>query len=214
MSERVEVFDLKDVTVAIYNEDAMELGYDGQTANFTPGLWVTGQTSGATGYIVSDDDQGAAGTLTLARVKGTFQDNETIKDTSSGEALVNGTLDEEASPITSYMLYVTRATLTDRLSVITSHQAGATRKRFTITGHDYRLSLGRFHAKYEEDFGVAIDTTKTYRIKLAAENWQYPSLTETHILKNCVPESRSLEMSEGAINQVARIWLVGDYQKI
>lgn len=68
------------------------LAYDAQGGNFTVGLTVTGGTSGATGTIVADADAGATGTLTLSGVLGAFQDNETITDTSTGTATVNGTL--------------------------------------------------------------------------------------------------------------------------
>lgn len=68
------------------------LAYDGQTGNFTAGLKVTGGTSGATGYIVSDTDGGTTGTLVLKDVRGTFADNEALTDTSTGAAVVNGTL--------------------------------------------------------------------------------------------------------------------------
>lgn len=70
------------------------LAYDGQTANFTIGKTLTGGTSGATGIIVADDDQGTTGTLTLEGVTGTFQNNETITDNAStpGSATANGTL--------------------------------------------------------------------------------------------------------------------------
>ena len=68
------------------------LAYDAQTANFTAGLKVTGGTSGATGFIVSDSDSGTTGTLTLQQVIGTFQDNEAITDSGTGAAVVNGIL--------------------------------------------------------------------------------------------------------------------------
>ena len=68
------------------------LAYDGQTGNFTVGLRVTGATTGATGIIVADADSGATGTLSLVNTVGTFQDNEAITDTSTGAAVVNGTI--------------------------------------------------------------------------------------------------------------------------
>lgn len=66
------------------------LNFDGQTGDFTVGLTVTGGTSGATGVIVRVSDSGTTGTLYLNNVSGTFQDNETITDTSTGSALANG----------------------------------------------------------------------------------------------------------------------------
>ncbi len=70
----------------------MDLAYDGQTGNFAVGLVVTGGTSGATAVIVADDDQGAAGTLTLRRIRGVFQNNEAITDSATGAATVDGVL--------------------------------------------------------------------------------------------------------------------------
>ena len=71
---------------------AMDLPYDGQSANFTVGKVVKGDTSGAFGEILYDTDSGATGTLVLAPIKGTFIDNETIRDDNGtpGVAVVNG----------------------------------------------------------------------------------------------------------------------------
>lgn len=75
------------------------LAYDGQTSNFTLGTIVTGGTSGATGRIIADTDAGATGTLTLRDITGVFVDNETITDTSTGAAVVNGTLTGQAAAL-------------------------------------------------------------------------------------------------------------------
>lgn len=69
-----------------------ELNYDTQTANFTAGGILTGQSSGATARIQADSDSGTTGTLTLTDITGEFLDNEIITDDSSGSATVNGTL--------------------------------------------------------------------------------------------------------------------------
>lgn len=68
------------------------LDYDAQTANFTVGTIVTGGTSGATAIILEDSDSGAAGTLTLGQIVGTFADGELITDSVTGSADVDGTL--------------------------------------------------------------------------------------------------------------------------
>ena len=68
------------------------LDYDAQTGNFTPALVLTGGTSGATAVIVIDDDDGTTGTLTIRKISGTFQNNETITDSGSGSATSNGTV--------------------------------------------------------------------------------------------------------------------------
>lgn len=68
------------------------LDYDAQTGNFTAGLVVTGGTSSATALLESDSDAGTTGTLTLSNISGTFQNNETITDSSTGSATVDGIL--------------------------------------------------------------------------------------------------------------------------
>ncbi len=75
-------------------DKAAQLDYKAQTANFKLGKTVKGGTSGATGVIVNDDDKGDAGTLILARVKGTFQDGEPLTDEADGAAVVDGSLRE------------------------------------------------------------------------------------------------------------------------
>lgn len=69
-----------------------ELDYESQTQDFTVGEIVTGQTSGARGRIVDDDDDGSTGTLTLQDIEGEFIDNEIITDPEGGSATVNGAL--------------------------------------------------------------------------------------------------------------------------
>jgi len=67
-----------------------QLDYDAQSAAFTAGETLTGGTSGATGYIVYDDDAGATGKLWLKLVSGTFVNNEALTDTLGGAAVANG----------------------------------------------------------------------------------------------------------------------------
>jgi len=69
---------------------AANLDYDAG-GGFTVGLTVTGASSKATGTIFADT---GGATLTLINVNGTFTNNESITDTSSGSAAVNGTLTE------------------------------------------------------------------------------------------------------------------------
>jgi len=69
------------------------LNYDGQSANFTVGSQIQGATSGATAIIASDSDSGSSGTLSLAQVSGTFENNEIISEIDgSGSARVNGVI--------------------------------------------------------------------------------------------------------------------------
>jgi hypothetical protein len=70
--------------------DVTYLNYDTQTGDFTDQLTVTGATSGATGVICADDDNGVTGVLALITTSGTFVNDEIITDTSTGSASVNG----------------------------------------------------------------------------------------------------------------------------
>lgn len=70
-------------------EELRALDFDGQSANFTNGLVVTGGTSAARGTLVSHTDAGTTGTLILRNVVGTFTDNEAITDSSTGAAVAN-----------------------------------------------------------------------------------------------------------------------------
>ena len=68
----------------------LELPFYAENGAFTVGLVVTGGTSTAFGTILSINKgtlgSGTAGTLTLTGATGTFQDGETITDTSTGLA--------------------------------------------------------------------------------------------------------------------------------
>ena len=66
------------------------LSFDAQSADFNGGDLVTGGTSGAEGYIISQIDAGSTGTLELGAVTGTFIDDEALTGSVSGAAIVNG----------------------------------------------------------------------------------------------------------------------------
>lgn len=68
-----------------------KLNYDNVSGGFTEGLLVTGGTSAATGWLIYVVDEGIIRVLVMSHVSGTFQDNETITDSGSGSATVNGT---------------------------------------------------------------------------------------------------------------------------
>lgn len=68
------------------------LTFDEQSADFTIGATVTGQTAGATAVIVAQNDGGTTGTLSLSDVAGGFVDDELIQDSEGGQARVNGAL--------------------------------------------------------------------------------------------------------------------------
>ncbi len=71
-------------------EKSPELDFVDQTAEFTRGETITGQSSGAKAVIVDQIDYGKNGTLTLAKVTGNFQDGETITDPKGGSATTRG----------------------------------------------------------------------------------------------------------------------------
>lgn len=75
--------------VRITGTNTVLLPYDGQTVNFTPGHTVTGGSSGATGFILKDTDNGASGTLQISAVTGAFTDNETLTTGGFGTAVAN-----------------------------------------------------------------------------------------------------------------------------
>lgn len=68
------------------------LAYHVQSANFVLGDVLTGTNSNATARIISDNDAGTSGTLSLETIQGTFQNNEPITGTSGGAAQVNGAI--------------------------------------------------------------------------------------------------------------------------
>lgn len=75
-----------------YRGSTLQVEYDNNNAGgpFTEGLTVTGGTSGATGVIVANHDDGDTGDLILRSVRGTFINDEQITDTSTGQADVFG----------------------------------------------------------------------------------------------------------------------------
>lgn len=106
--------------------NVIHLPYDGQTVNFSVNDVVTGATSGATGVIVSDFDNGADGTLLLAGVTGTFQDNENLQVSAATRAVAN--IPQGATVVTNF-----------RMSVLVTNNASAgaiTRSGFTFEAGD------------------------------------------------------------------------------
>lgn len=69
---------------------APRLEYVDQSADFTLNQPVKGTESGATALISGDLDNGAVGTLTLARMIGEFRDGEEIRDAKGGTARLKG----------------------------------------------------------------------------------------------------------------------------
>lgn len=69
----------------------ISLAYNTQSGNFTVGQVVTGGSSGATGTIAEDQDNGSTGVLRLTSVTGTFTVSETITDPITGSATAGAT---------------------------------------------------------------------------------------------------------------------------
>jgi hypothetical protein len=76
--------------------EAQALKYDGQTGNFAAGLKITGGMSGHMATVKGDNDGGETGVLCLIDATGVFQNNETITDTGTGSATVDGTLGDSS----------------------------------------------------------------------------------------------------------------------
>lgn len=85
-----DLMDFRQTGCGFFELSTADIAYDGQTVAFAAAATLTGGTSGATAVIVSDDDDGATGTLTVKNVNGVFQDNELITDGSGGSATANG----------------------------------------------------------------------------------------------------------------------------
>ena len=81
-------------TSLLPTDKAPQLDYNSKTADFTVGKVVTGETSKATALILSKDDNGTNGTLTLGKIKGEFEPGESLSDDSGGAAITAGRLKE------------------------------------------------------------------------------------------------------------------------
>jgi hypothetical protein len=85
----------------IDDENLYSLNFDAQTGNFAVGLTITGGTSGATAVIKKIIDNGTTGTLYVGTVtSGPFQDGETITDSATGSATVDGVISTAFSAVT------------------------------------------------------------------------------------------------------------------
>lgn len=80
------------------------LSFDNQVAAFTADEVITGQTSGATARVMAV----SAPNLTLKDIVGTFLDNEQITGDLGGDALVDGTITDNA-PVLSMAAVANRA---------------------------------------------------------------------------------------------------------
>lgn len=79
--------DLTGPTTVLVNPTSGTIAYNTQTGNFHVGVLVTGGTSGATGTIAKDVDNGATGFLALTGITGRFSaSGEALTDTTTGAA--------------------------------------------------------------------------------------------------------------------------------
>ncbi len=77
-------------TIDLANCGSADLNYDTQTGgNFTIGNTLTDSTSGATGTIIADVDNGTDGTLTIHITSGTFSSGDTITDGTASATVSN-----------------------------------------------------------------------------------------------------------------------------
>jgi hypothetical protein len=82
----------QDDGVVIAIDPASTLQFDAQSSNFTVGVDVTGQTSGAVGELVYvQQSNGYSGKLYFSSITGTFQDNENLLQVATTRAVANGT---------------------------------------------------------------------------------------------------------------------------
>ena len=118
---------------ATFLRAAAQLNFDGQTANFTLGEIITGETSGATGRLVAQTVSGGSGTLNLTDVRGEFVNNETLSDSQGGEALANGTLVSQNVAIKGSMVAI-RAIFEDVAGWNAVREANGGEARLMVTG--------------------------------------------------------------------------------
>ena len=195
---------------------------DGSNGDLTQSGIVSSSNTFRVRYTISGR---SAGTLTpkCGTTAGTSRStNDTFEDVivSNGADLVfdaaggfDGKLDVVSVDqlLTEYWLYINTAALQDKGIVKRSFHAGAKGRRLTTISHDYTLNLSRFQAKYSDDFGIfTVAPDNYYEIKLILINDQNPSLTETHTLKHCQLESRSIRF-DPLVNNVPTQWAVGEY---
>lgn len=69
--------------------------FDAESVALTAGLKVTGGTSGATGWVISYRANSGVGTVGLADVIGTFENNDTMTDTGSGSITLDSGLTDQ-----------------------------------------------------------------------------------------------------------------------
>jgi hypothetical protein len=112
------------------------LAYDTQTANFTAGATLTGQSSGAKARIQFDSDSGTTGTLTLTDILGSFLDNEIITDDSGtpGSAMVNGTLTSQNATLDAIGNVNLRAVFESNAAFLAAFVANGTEIELQVTG--------------------------------------------------------------------------------
>ncbi len=84
--------DIDNGAQTIYGEQYVGVGdillpYSSQSTGFTQGEAINGQTSGATGYVTADKDDGTSGTLTVRDVRGTFVNGENIRNVTTVRAV-------------------------------------------------------------------------------------------------------------------------------
>jgi hypothetical protein len=84
--------DIDNGSQTVYGEQYVGVGdillpYSSQSTAFTQGEAINGQTSGATGYVTADKDDGTTGTLTVRDVRGTFTNGENIRNVTTVRAV-------------------------------------------------------------------------------------------------------------------------------
>jgi hypothetical protein len=113
---------------------AASLTYDNETATFTVGQIVTGQSSGAAARIVALTDNGVSGSISLRDIDGTFQNAEIITDGLGGSARVDGSLSVQNAALDSGGVTVQRAAVETTASYDCTFSVSNEKIRLRVTG--------------------------------------------------------------------------------
>ena len=176
------------------------INYDAQSGNFTTGLTLTGGTSGATGLILLDSDSGTTGTLTLANITGTFEDNETITDTSTGSATSNGVIADGTEAITMAEKFTNDIIIFGFSTCVCAYNITAW--TIELIKADFSANSGFVWEKYGDYFFIANGVDKIYRISRILNydnqtaNFTVSTPTDTNVLTGGTSEATAVILED------------------
>ena len=94
------------------------LGYDEQVTGWSVGEKVFGADSGANGIVVSDDNNGAEGTVTLRTIFGRFENDEALNGDAGGDGTAKGVLSGVLNRELIDYLIRTVLPMTERVNIV------------------------------------------------------------------------------------------------